>query len=44
MVKIGDRVECIMMDTMFEIPSKRTKSYEVTAEYAIKQLDKSHLN
>ena len=47
--KLGARglrsiVECIMMDTMFEIPSKRTKSFEVTAEYATKQLDKSHLN
>ncbi len=47
--KLGARglrsiVESIMMDAMFEIPSKRTKSFEVTAEYAQKQLDKSHLN
>jgi len=47
--KLGARglrsiVENIMMDTMFESPSKRTKSYEVTAEYAQRQLDKSHLN
>ncbi len=47
--KLGARglrsiVESIMMDAMFEIPSKRTKSFAVTAEYAQKQLDKSHLN
>lgn len=45
--KLGARglrsiVESIMMDAMFEIPSKRTKSFDVTAEYAQKQLDKSH--
>jgi len=46
--KLGARglrsiVENIMMDAMFEVPSKRAKSFEVTAEYAQKQLDKSHL-
>lgn len=46
--KLGARglrsiVENIMMDAMFEVPSKRLKSFEVTAEYAQKQLDKSHL-
>ena len=46
--KLGARglrsiVENIMMDAMFEVPSKRIKSFEVTAEYAQKQLDKSHL-
>ena len=46
--KLGARglrsiVESIMMDAMFEVPSKRTKSFEVTAEYAQQQLDKSHL-
>ena len=46
--KLGARglrsiVENIMMDAMFEIPSKRTKSFEVSAEYAQEQLDKSHL-
>ncbi len=46
--KLGARglrsiVENIMMDAMFEIPSKRTKSFEVTVEYAQRQLDKSHL-
>ncbi len=46
--KLGARglrsiVESIMMDAMFEIPSKRTKSFEVTKAYAQQQLDKSHL-
>ena len=46
--KLGARglrsiVESAMMDAMFEIPSKRTKSFEVTREYVQKQLDKSHL-
>ena len=46
--KLGARglrsiVENIMMDAMFEVPSKRIKSFEVTRDYALKQLDKSHL-
>ena len=46
--KLGARglrsiVENIMMDAMFEVPSKRAKSFVVTAEYAQKQLDKSHM-
>lgn len=46
--KLGARglrsiVESVMMDAMFEVPSKRTKSFEVTAAYAQQQLDKSHL-
>ena len=46
--KLGARglrsiVENIMMDAMFEVPSKRIKSFEVTAEYAQKQLEKSHI-
>ena len=46
--KLGARglrsiVENIMMDAMFEIPSKRVKSFEVTREYAQEQFDKSHL-
>ena len=46
--KLGARglrsiVENIMMDAMFEIPSKRVKSFEVTKAYAQQQLDKSHL-
>ena len=47
--KLGARglrsiVESIMMDAMFEIPSKRTKSFEVTADYVEEQIAKSHLN
>ena len=46
--KLGARglrsiVENIMMEPMFEIPSKRVKSFEVTKEFAQTQLDKSHL-
>jgi ATP-dependent Clp protease ATP-binding subunit ClpX len=46
--KLGARglrsiVENIMMDAMFETPSKRKKTFEVTREYAQQQLDKSHL-
>ena len=46
--KLGARglrsiVESIMMDAMFEVPSKKVKKFEVTREYAQEQLDKSHL-
>ena len=46
--KLGARglrsiVEAIMMDTMFEIPSKEVDKYVVTLDYAKKQLDKAHL-
>ena len=46
--KLGARglrsiVECIMMDAMFEVPSKNVKTFSVTREYAQQQLDKSHL-
>ena len=46
--KLGARglrsiVESIMMDAMFEIPSKRVKTFSVTLDYAQQQLDKSHL-
>ena len=46
--KLGARglrsiVENIMMDAMFETPSKKTKSFKVTKDYAQKQLDQSHL-
>lgn len=46
--KLGARglrsiVEAIMMDTMFEIPSKKVSSFTVTLDYAKKQLDKAHL-
>ena len=47
--KLGARglrsiVENVMMDAMFEMPSKRVKKFEVTREYAEQQLDKSHLS
>ena len=46
--KLGARglrsiVENIMMDAMFEVPSKKVKKFEVTREYAEQQLNKSHL-
>jgi ATP-dependent Clp protease ATP-binding subunit ClpX len=46
--KLGARglrsiVESVMMDTMFEFPSKRVKKFEVTAKYVLQQLEKSHL-
>ena len=47
--KLGARglrsiVEAVMMEQMFELPSKRVKKYEVTASYAKEQLDKAKLN
>lgn len=46
--KLGARglrsiVESIMTDAMFEVPSGRKKTFEVTLDYAVQQLDKSHL-
>ena len=46
--KLGARglrsiVETVMMDAMFEIPSKKVKKFEVTAKYALQQLEKSQL-
>ena len=46
--KLGARglrsiVESIMMDAMFEAPSSDKKTFEITAEYAQEQIDKSHL-
>ncbi|MBR2882666.1 MAG: ATP-dependent Clp protease ATP-binding subunit ClpX [Prevotella sp.] len=46
--KLGARglrsiVESIMTDAMFEVPSKRIKTFEVTLDYAQKQLDKTNL-
>lgn len=46
--KLGARglrsiVEAIMMDIMFEIPSKNVKSFVVTLDYAKSQLEKAHL-
>lgn len=47
--KLGARglrsiVENVMMDAMFDAPSKRIKTLEITPDYARRQLDKSHLN
>ena len=46
--KLGARglrsiVEAIMMDAMFEIPSKNVKEFTVTLDYAKAQLGKAHL-
>ncbi|MCR4603390.1 MAG: ATP-dependent Clp protease ATP-binding subunit ClpX [Prevotella sp.] len=46
--KLGARglrsiVESVMMDAMFEVPSRRIKKFEVTAEYVKQQLDKSRI-
>lgn len=45
--KLGARglrsiVEAIMIDAMFELPSKRTKTFEVTLAYAKEQMEKSN--
>ena len=47
--KLGARglrsiVESMMMDAMFEIPSRRIKKFDVTIDYAKEQLDKAHLH
>ena len=46
--KLGARglrsiVESVMMDAMFEIPSKKQNRFEVTKDYVMEQLGKSHL-
>jgi ATP-dependent Clp protease ATP-binding subunit ClpX len=46
--KLGARglrsiVESVMMDAMFDVPSRRVKEFEVTKEYVSEQLGKSHL-
>ena len=46
--KLGARglrsiVENVMMDSMFEIPSKKVKKFEVDADYVRQRLDDSHL-
>jgi ATP-dependent Clp protease ATP-binding subunit ClpX len=46
--KLGARglrsiVENIMLDAMFETPTEKVTTFEVTREYAQQQLDKSHL-
>ena len=47
--KLGARglrsiVETIMMDMMFELPSKKVKSFEVTLDYAQKQMGKANIS
>ncbi len=37
-------VETIMMDVMFDIPSQEASSYEVTLDYARKQLEKANMS
>ena len=46
--KLGARglrsiVESVMMEAMFEIPSKKVKTFEVTPDYAKRQLEKARL-
>lgn len=47
--KLGARglrsiVENVIMDAMFEIPSKKVESFEVTLDYARQQLEKAHFH
>ena len=47
--KLGARglrsiVESVMMDAMFEVPSKKVKKFEVNLDYARKQLEKAHFD
>ena len=47
--KLGARglrsiVESVIMDAMFEIPSKKVESFEVTLDYARQQLEKAHFH
>ena len=47
--KLGARglrsiVETVMMDAMFEIPSKKVKHFEVTLDYARSQMDKAGMS
>lgn len=46
--KLGARglrsiVENVMMEPMFDLPSRKVKKFEVTADYVKEQLEKSHL-
>ena len=46
--KLGARglrsiVEAVIMDAMYEVPSKRIKKFEVTLDYCKQQLEKAHL-
>ena len=47
--KLGARglrsiVETIMMDVMFEMPSMKVKEYELTIDYAQKQMEKANIS
>lgn len=47
--KLGARglrsiVESVMMDAMFEVPSKKVETFEVTLDYARQQLEKAHFH
>lgn len=47
--KLGARglrsiVETIIMDVMFELPSQKVKTYEVTLEFARKQMEKANIS
>jgi len=46
--KLGARglrsiVEAVVMDAMYDSPSRRIKKFDVTIDYAKSQLDKAHL-
>ena len=46
--KLGARglrsiVEGIMMDAMFDVPSEKKQTFEVTADYVREQLEKSRM-
>ena len=46
--KLGARglrsiVEAVMMDAMFDVPSRRIRKFDVTLDYAKAQLDKAHM-
>ena len=46
--KLGARglrsiVEAVMMDAMFEVPSKKVETFDITLDYAKAQLEKAHL-
>lgn len=47
--KLGARglrsiVEAVVMDAMFDVPSRRIKKFEVTLDYAKSQIDKAHMH
>jgi ATP-dependent Clp protease ATP-binding subunit ClpX len=46
--KLGARglrsiVESVMMDAMYDMPTKKVKTFKVTADYVKAQLEKSYL-